>query len=306
VRRRTADAITAALHSTKVRQIRQALPVVEARSGEERSGASPVKFGFSDVDAHPRAAMLLNSMDATARWDATRVLREFTHDVFGTADSIIDVGCGLADVLISLAQERRRGRMVGIDASAEMIAEARRRAEAAGLDIDLRLGDAMALEFDDDTFDATRSERVLQWLPDPQAAIAEMVRVTKPGGWVVLIDSDFRTIATNVKNSTARELMTSRPGGDIGGFLRSFAKAAGLVDVEHRAAVHARTEWADDGSSGAPSLASMVERAVTTFPDRVDDFAAFQTEVQRLLDADDFFTTITIVAVKGQVPTAWV
>jgi ubiquinone/menaquinone biosynthesis C-methylase UbiE len=276
--------------------------MVEARSGDESSGASPAKFGFSDVDAHPRAAMLLNSMDATARWDATRLLREFTHDVLATADSILDVGCGLADVLIALAQERHRGRLVGIDASAEMLAEARRRAEAAGIDIDLRPGDAAALEFDDDTFDATRSERVLQWLPDPQAAIAEMVRVTRPGGWVVIIDSDFRTIATNVENSTAREIMTGRPGGAVGGFLRSFAKAAGLADVQHRAAVHARTEWAGDGSSGAPSLASMVERAVTTFPDRVDELAAFQAEVQQLLNADDFFTTITIVAVKGRVP----
>jgi hypothetical protein len=46
----------------------------------------------------------------------------------------------------------------------------------------------------------------------------------------------------------------------------------------------------------------MVERAVTTFPDRVDELAAFQAEVQQLLNADDFFTTITIVAVKGRVP----
>ena len=276
--------------------------MVDARSGDESSSASPAKFGFSDVDAHPRAAMLLNSMDATARWDATRDLREFTHDVLADADSILDVGCGLADVLIALGRERQRGRLEGIDASTEMLAEARRRAETASINIDLRLGDAMALEFDDDTFDATRSERVLQWLPDPQAAIAEMVRVTRPGGWVVLIDSDFRTVATNVKNPIAREIMTGRPGGQVGGFLRSFAKAAGLVDVQYRVAVHARTEWADDGSSGAPSLEGMIERAAAALPDRVDELAAFQTEVQQLLDADDFFTTITMVGVKGRVP----
>jgi SAM-dependent methyltransferase len=264
------------------------------------------KWGFSDVDAHPRTSMLLTTMDATARWDATRALRAFTDDALAVADSVLDVGCGLADVLISLAALGRPGPFVGLDASTEMIDEARRRADVAGVDVDLRLGDATALEFPDGQFDATRTERVLQWLSDPVTAIAEIVRVTKPGGWVVLIDSDWRTFASNVTEGGVlmRDRLLARPGGAIGGFLRSHAKAAGLVEIDHRVEVVVRTTWADDGSSGVPSIEAMVEGATLTHPDRVDEIARFAAEARRLVDDDDYFSTLTMVAVKGRVPTS--
>ena len=54
-------------------------------------------------------------------------------------------------------------------------------------------GDAVSLPFRDASVDAVRCERVFQHLPDPEAAVAEMVRVLRPGGRVVLMDSDWGT-----------------------------------------------------------------------------------------------------------------
>lgn len=82
------------------------------------------------------------------------------------------------------------GTAAGIDLSEGMIAEARQRAAAAGLDVDLRVAPGDALPFPDATFDAVRSERVLQHVADPLAVLREMVRVTKPGGRVLAVDPD--------------------------------------------------------------------------------------------------------------------
>ena len=61
-----------------------------------------------------------------------------------------------------------------------MVAEARRRFDGGGLPVEFQTGDALALPFEDGTFDAARSDRVLMFLNDPQKALSELVRVTKP------------------------------------------------------------------------------------------------------------------------------
>lgn len=75
------------------------------------------------------------------------------------------------------------GRIVGIDSSEVMVAEASKRAAALGLvNVEFRVGDLGALEFASDTFDACHTERVLIHVESPVAAIREMARVTRPGG----------------------------------------------------------------------------------------------------------------------------
>jgi ubiquinone/menaquinone biosynthesis C-methylase UbiE len=86
------------------------------------------------------------------------------------------------------------GRLVGLDASEVMIAEARRRAEARGLPIAFEVGQATALPFADASFDVCRAARLLEHLPDPGAALAELARVVRPGGRVVVFDFDWDTL----------------------------------------------------------------------------------------------------------------
>ena len=84
--------------------------------------------------------------------------------------------------------------LVGVDLSPEMIAIARRRAGQLGREVDLREGDAENLAFDDGRFDTVVSELALCSIPRPREAIAEMVRVLKPGGRLLLLDHVGSTV----------------------------------------------------------------------------------------------------------------
>jgi len=110
---------------------------------------------------------------------------------------LLDLGCGPAtDTLALAALAGPEGRVVGVDRDAAMIAEAERRTTAAGLEAQAehRQADVTSgLPFDADAFDASRSERLFQHLADPAQALAEMVRVTRPGGWIVVLDTDHGT-----------------------------------------------------------------------------------------------------------------
>ncbi len=78
--------------------------------------------------------------------------------------------------------------LTGIDLSPEMLAVARRRAEARGLPVDLREGDAAALPVEDASYDTVLCALSLCTIPDATAAVAEMKRALVPGGRLLLLD----------------------------------------------------------------------------------------------------------------------
>src|SRR5204863_3847073 len=99
------------------------------------------------------------------------------------------------------------------------------------------VGDASALDEPDDSFDAVRSERTLQWLAAPAAAVAEMVRVVRPGGRVSLIDTDWSTFAIEVGDDALAALVRdwlrierNRPS-NVGRRLQELLGAAGCVPL---------------------------------------------------------------------------
>lgn len=98
--------------------------------------------------------------------------------------SILDMGCGDGVVATRLAQDGAS--VTGLDASANMIVAARRRADAAGVDIELVESDACDLPFPAERFDRVVSVATLCFVDDPSQSIREMVRVLKPGGRLIL------------------------------------------------------------------------------------------------------------------------
>ncbi|ASU81653.1 SAM-dependent methyltransferase [Nocardiopsis gilva YIM 90087] len=111
----------------------------------------------------------------------------------------------------------------GIDLSAEMLAIARRRARDLGIDADLREGDAQRLPYADASFDTVVCTLSLCSVPDMEAVIAEMHRVVRPGGSLLLLDHVRPTLAPlrwflisvqglmNLLNPGTGEQMTRRP-----------------------------------------------------------------------------------------------
>jgi len=211
--------------------------------------------GYSDVDGSADPDLLLDSMDVTGRWPAVQALHAWTMPFLSGHDAVLEVGCGLGGSLIAIAAANPAGRYVGIDLSESMVAEARRRANDVGVAAEFRTGDATVLDFPDDEFDAVRAERVLQWLPDPRAAVAEMIRVTRPGGRIVLLDTDWRTFGNTLDPELMQRVKAigaPQPTPHAGGFLRHWLTTLGAEAVEARAEVHHATTWAGDGTDGLP------------------------------------------------------
>ena len=79
-------------------------------------------------------------------------------------------------------------RLTGVELSPAMLAIARRRSEQLGRDPDLRIGDAQALDFADQSFDTVIITLGLCTIPDDRAAASEAYRVLRPGGRLVLVE----------------------------------------------------------------------------------------------------------------------
>jgi ubiquinone/menaquinone biosynthesis C-methylase UbiE len=127
----------------------------------------------------------------------------------------VAVGTGL-----NLAHYPPGLRITGIDLSPQMLSVARQRAMELGVDVVLREGDAQALPFGDESFDTVVCTLSLCGIPDDRAAIAEMWRVLRPGGRLLLLDHVgsswwpiwvLQRLVELVSVRTAEEHQTRRP-----------------------------------------------------------------------------------------------
>jgi demethylmenaquinone methyltransferase / 2-methoxy-6-polyprenyl-1,4-benzoquinol methylase len=107
----------------------------------------------------------------------------------GPTDTVLDVATGTAAVAIELT--RRTGcHVVGLDQSVEMLDAARRRVEAADLGdrIELVVGIAERLPFEDASFDGLTFTYLLRYVDDPAATMRELARVVRPGGTIAMLE----------------------------------------------------------------------------------------------------------------------
>jgi ubiquinone/menaquinone biosynthesis C-methylase UbiE len=112
---------------------------------------------------------------------------------------LLDVGCGTGDDVRAMARlVGGMGDVVGVDNSQAMISEATQRLADTHLPVEFHLADATALPFEADQFDGCRADRSLMHVPDAERALAEMVRVAKPGGRIVVFEVDFETLVIDV------------------------------------------------------------------------------------------------------------
>ncbi len=100
---------------------------------------------------------------------------------------VVDLGTGTGRILPELS--RRAERIIAVDASPGMLAQARKRIDASGIEgIDFRLGDLAHLPLQDGEVDAVVANMVLHHAPEPAQAVAEIHRVLRPGGKLLLGD----------------------------------------------------------------------------------------------------------------------
>jgi ubiquinone/menaquinone biosynthesis C-methylase UbiE len=256
-------------------------------------------LGYGRVDDDPNVSVLLATMGATARWEATLRLRAWERERLGlrSGQRLLDVGCGLGDAALALAADLGAdGEVVGLDASGAMVAGARSRARSAGCRVRFAAGDALELSEPDGSFDVVRSERTLQWLTDPRAAVAEMARVLRPGGLVSLIDTAWSTLEIDVGDAglarRVRDAMRTerRRPSNVGQRLADLVHDVGLEPVQQTTATQQWDAWDPDGSpapDGCFSMSSLAEDLVDA--GRLDP-----------RDRDWFVSTVHAAARKGR------
>ena len=117
---------------------------------------------------------------------------------------VLDVGCGAgADTLAMARVIGASGIVHGVDYDAAMILQATlgARTENAAAWVIYRHANATALPWPDDYFNATRSDRVFQTLLDPERAFDELLRVTQPDGYVLVISGDWDSLSIDSDGS---------------------------------------------------------------------------------------------------------
>jgi len=154
----------------------------------------------------------------------------------------LEVGCGSGAVTRVMAKVSSPARATGVDQSPDRLAEARRLAEQHRLDIEFIEGDAFHLPFARGHFDFAWSRFLLQYLPHPERAVAELVRVTRPGGIVTVADLDgqieqFHPLAKSMRRDLDEVLrLLSQTGFDprLGRKLHHMFLGAGLRNLRVR------------------------------------------------------------------------
>jgi SAM-dependent methyltransferase len=147
--------------------------------------------GFDAVDRAAATDTFAGYLDGVA--DRLGVVKARLHDLLGAGPggTVLDVGCGTGvDVLALARRVGPGGRVVGVDNSQALVDAAVEHAAGTGLPVEFRCGDAHELPFPDGAFDAVRCERVMMHLADPERAVRELLRVTSPGGRVLVADPD--------------------------------------------------------------------------------------------------------------------
>jgi ubiquinone/menaquinone biosynthesis C-methylase UbiE len=160
----------------------------------------------------------------------------YTHMQIHKGHRVLDVGCGPGTDTIQLAPlVGTKGEVIGVDQDQSMIDEAERRSHSAGVGewVHHRVADAAALPFEDGYFDSCRSERLFQHLLNPKAVLAEMARVTKHNGWVVVLDTDWGSFSID----------SSEVDADA-------TQACVAIDIERRFMRFFAEKWQHNGYAG--------------------------------------------------------
>lgn len=186
----------------------------------------------------------------------------------------LEVACGPA--AISRAMAAKVGRVQGVDLTPAMVEKAREEAASESIsNVELSVGDATALEFDDACFDGAVTRFSFHHIPAPQRVLAEMARVVRPGGWVIvsdlLTDEDAGAQAWHQEIERLRD--PSHWATPTPARLRAMGEAAGL-ELESEQLIPVELDYEDwlARGSGGEAVGTLIDRLLEEAPEGAESF----------------------------------
>jgi len=219
---------------------------------------------------------------------------------------VLDMGCGPGVDTVPLAEYvRPTGRVVGVDCDPEMLKNADEYARKTQVSerVEHRLADVAALPFEAGAFDGGRAERLLQVLPASacQPVFAEMLRVTKSGGWIVVADTDWATASIDFPDADLERKLIRffgeqvRPNGYAGRQFLHIMTQQGLQDVEFQVFPNIQRQFTqspfDEWLLREALAAQVISRA---------EADVWKTTLTERETAGAFYATVNMVIVAGR------
>ena len=262
------------------------------------------KTGGWDVDRASDPQAYVRFLDRAGGRPRIQALREQSYAQLEARPGLrlLDAGCGVGDDARALARlVSPGGAVVGLDASAVMVAEAAQRSDGLGLAVEFAQGDIQALPFADATFDGCRAERVFQHVADPEAALRELVRVARSGAMIVVVDSDHGMMALNGsdRDLTRRVLghwADAITNGWIGRQLPGLFIRHGLQQVSVIPSASEYHELAPHRAALQRCAQGAARKGVIT----PDEAAAFMADLGALDQRGEFFLSGVMFSVAGR------
>ena len=242
--------------------------------------------------------------------DLSRLVEEFnasTHAIerrarilqalaLKTGDRVLDVGSGPGNQAFELSPiVGTSGRIDGVDVAGSAIEIAERRCSELD-NVHFQPGDASQLPFDAATFDAVMSSQVFEYLDDTASGLAEIFRILKPGGRVLIHDTDWGTTLLHSSNPELMARIMKTWDGHLADphlpqTLGRKLADAGFEAVETEAIVQIDTQY-DRGSVSVILLKFIGDYAISqgTSQDEVD---AWMDDLNSLASSGDFFCSWT-------------
>lgn len=284
-----------------------------SEAGEEspRGAASASRGGdrWGQV-TDDRAAQAAEKLTRLARSGAETAARVRYLDLLApkSGEIIIDVGAGSGVITAEIAQRvGPGGRVFAVDLSAPLLDAARETAREAGVShlIDGRVADGRDLPFGLSAFDAAFCHWVLLHVENPEKIVAEMRRVTRPGGRVVVVEADWETaMVWPADRIMTRRILNHAADRNyepwIGRRLQGLFAGQGFSDITVEPIVAI-----DRGGEDRAWLEYLFERAALAVAAGVvqrDEAIAWMAKLDRGFKDGDFFFAVTQFAVLGRVP----
>ncbi len=264
---------------------------------------------FDDYVSHPGDALQkIRHLDASAKLNIERKQHVYTLLRLREGHCVLDVGCGAGADTIALGQlVGPAGQVSGVDIDQTMVNEANQRATAAGMRewVEHKVSDAAALPFANNCFDACHSERVFLHLLDPASVFAQMVRVTKPGGWIAVIDTDGATLSidtpeVDIERRIVPFWAAKHNNGYAGRQLLRFFKHYGLVDLTVEIVAGPFPDL--DTAAYLIKLEDIQDRALSAGAVTLHEVQRFRASLEQAAASGVFFATCNMITVVGRKP----